>query len=100
MPKDMHEEFFRAKLLESLKVQMASRNIPHEGKGNELKKVKDHIAEKYGVKIEKMHFGQLNRCSRELGSSCIEYLGGEKRRPAPGAKEPAGFKEFVEAQSG
>lgn len=96
----MELKFFRSKVEAALLEQAARRNLAVEGKGSQKKKLYDYIQEHYGVGIPKMHMGQLNRLSREMGDVLEGFLGGEKRLPAPGARLPAGFAEFVEAEAG
>ena len=82
------EDFFRGQVEKSLLVQCERRGVPVE----EADSVKAAIRKKYGVGLEEMHYGYLKRCSRELPDIMVEYLGGDKRRPLPGQRLPAGFE--------
>jgi len=82
------EEFFRGQVEMSLANQCEVRGIPVE----EMDSVKAAIRKRYGMGLEDMHYGYLKRCSRELPTIMVEYLGGDKRRPLPGKRLPAGFE--------
>jgi hypothetical protein len=82
------EEFFRGQVEKSLLNQCEVRGIPEE----EAESVKAAIRKKYGMGLSEMHYGYLKRVSRELPQIMLDYLDGEKRRPLPGQRLPAGFE--------
>jgi hypothetical protein len=86
--KQTEEEFFRGQVEKSILAQCEVRGIPEE----EVDSVKAAIRERYGMGLEEMHYGYLKRCSRELPDIMVAYLDGEKRRPLPGQRLPAGFE--------